>query len=280
MGAFQDLHELVNRLSGGNSGNPQFLDMHKEPRVAGAASATPIVGQAISLWEYEGQPSHGAVPPTSASYPTRATQGAWAQTNATGGRELWMPSVGASCIAQGRLVLYDRLGHVSGLSGTVTTAQTVNLSAVTAGRYTTGDGVWAAAEIYTQIGATATTIAMNYTNQAGTSGIVSPTVVFGATNNREAQRLKRLSTAANDTGVQAVASVTVTATTGTAGNFGIVLGRTLAVFNISMPQGGDVRSFLAGPLSKIEVDGCLAWYFVPTTVTVPAFDMWAVAGER
>lgn len=277
MGQFADVHELVNRLSGGNSGNPQLLDWHKEPRVAGAASATPAAGQPISLWEYEGTQSNGAVPPTTAAVPDNTTVGGWRQTDPSGGRQLWMPASGSACLAQGRLVLYDRLLHISGLSGTVTTAQTVG-GAIT--RYTNGLGNFAAIEIYTQIGASTTSITMNYTNEAGTTGRTSPTMVWGNTNNREAQRFRMFSVASPDKGVQNIASVTAAATTGTAGNFGVIIGHKLAEYNIVTSLGGDRRSFLDGPLVEVLTDACLAFYFVPGTATAPTFDMDAVLVER
>ena len=128
MSAVADLNTLVNRFSNGNSGTPEALQWHKESRVQGATAATPIAGQAISLWEYEGTPSHGAVPPTTVAYPDNTTQGGWKHTLPGGGRQKWMSALGGFGTAPGLLVLYDRLAHISGLSGTVTTAQTVAAS--------------------------------------------------------------------------------------------------------------------------------------------------------
>lgn len=278
MASFADLNEIVNRMSGGNSGTPQVLDMHKEHRVAGAAAAAPIAGGPISLWEFEGQPSHGAVPPTSVAYPDNTTQGGWKQNDPSGGRELWAPVIGASCLAQGRVVIYDRLAHISGLSGTVTTAQNVLASAIT--RYTSGEGNWIAYEVYTQIGATGTTITADYTNQAGTASRTSQAISIGNTGFREAQRLRRFSLAAGDTGARAVNTVTLAATTGTAGNFGIIVGHTLASLIITLPQGQDLRTIMDGSLAQIQTDACLAWYFVPTTTTTPGYDMFATLVER
>jgi hypothetical protein len=277
MTAFADLHELVNRLSGGNSGTPQFLVMHKEQRVSGAAAATSIVGMPISLLQYEGMPSHGAAPGALA-YPDNTTTGGWKQTDPSGARTLWMTSVGAACNVVGTLVLYDRLAHISGLSGATITAQ--NVLATTLTRYATGLGNFIAYEIYTQIGITATTITCDYTNQAGTASRTTTATVIGATNKREAQRFQILGLQAGDTGVRAVNTATVLATTGTAGDFGIVVGHPLAYLHITGPQGSDVRSFLDGPMTEILTDACLCWYFVPAVTTAFAVDMWATMVER
>lgn len=278
MSAFADLHEVVNRLSGGNSGNPEFLNMHKEPRVASAAAATPIAGQPISLWEYEGQPSHGAVPGTTVAYPDNTTQGGWKQTDPSGGRQKWMTAFGGVVGTPGTLVLYDRLAHISGLSGTVTTAQTVSASAIT--RYTNGSGNFIAYEIYTQIGATGTTITADYTDDSGNSGQTSQATTIGATNNREAQRLHLMSLAAGDIGVRAVNTVTVLATTGTAGNFGIIIGHVLGMLTIPVAAAADIRSFMDGAMPEILTDACLAWYFVPQATTAVVADVWHVSAER
>jgi len=269
MTAFADLHEVVNRSTGGNNGNPQYVEWFKQSRVSGAAAATPIAGQRISLWEYEGAPSHGAAPAGSAVYPTNTTQGCLQQTDPGGGRQLWLQAALASASSGGTLKLYDRLAQFGGLSGTTTTAQTVNLNAIT--RYTNGSGNRIYVEINTQIGATGTTITASYTNQAGTSGQTTTAVTFGATNNREAQRLIELTLAAGDTGVQAVASVTVLATTGTAGAFSVIIAHPLETFGVPAIAVPDSKSYLDG-YKEIVAGSCLAWWFLPTGTTAPIFD--------
>lgn len=278
MTAFAGLDELVNRLSGGNSGLPQFLTWHKESRVAGALATTPQIGFPISSWEYEGTPSHGAVPPTTTAYPDNTTQGGWKQNNPGGGRQLWATAIGGQAAFPGTLVLCDRLSHISGMSGTVTTAQTVGASAIT--RYTNGLGNFIYAEIYTLIGVTPTTITASYTNQAGTSAQVTQAVAIGNTGRREAQRFFELSTAASDTGVQAVASATVLATTGTAGNFGVGIAHKLVELTINANCTCDIRSYMDGPLQEVLTNACLFWYFLPATVSAPNFEFTATLVER
>jgi hypothetical protein len=278
MSAIADLHELVNRLSGGNSGNPELLMMHKESRVAGAAAAAPIVGFATSLWEYEGTPSHGAVPPTTVAYPDNTTQGSWKQTNPSGGRQKWASSIGGTVTSPGTLVVFDRLAHISGLSGTTITAQNVLATAIT--RNTNGVGNFIFGEIYTQVGGTATTITANYTNQAGVAGQTSQAVVFGNTGRREAQRFFEISLAAGDTGVQAVNTVTVLASTLVAGNFGIGIGHKVASLMVGTNSMADIRSFLDGPLTEILTGACLSWYWLPAVATAMVCDMWSTTLER
>lgn len=120
-------------------------------------------------------------------------------------------------------ILVDRLVHSGGLVANVSGAQTTNLPTAALTRYTSGEGVFAALEIYTTIGTTATTATVSYTNQAGTAGQTSPAFVFGGTGNRTAGTMIIIPLADGDTGVRSVESVNLNATTGTAGNFGVTL---------------------------------------------------------
>ncbi len=86
-----------------------------------------------------------------------------------------------------------------------------------------------ALEIYTIIGTTAQTITVEYTNQAGTTGRTSPAVAFGGTGDREASRFVMVPLQLGDTGGKAVAGVTLSGSTGTAGDFGVTLFKPLFV---------------------------------------------------
>lgn len=280
MTAFADINEVINRLSGGNSGNPQARFWHKEPRVAGAAAAAPIAGQGISLWEYEGCPSHGAVPSTTFANPDNTTQGGLQQADPSGGRQLWLLSANAMISAGGKIVAYDRLLTKSGLDATVTSAQNINGgSNATITRYTNGVGneIWL--EIYTQIGVTATTITVSYVNQAGATK-TSTARVFGGTNAREAQRFLRVPLAAGDTGVQAVISVTVLVTTGTAGNFGIIIAHPLVSIPCGLSYTAIQSSYLDGSMPEILTDCCLALALFQSTTVAGIIESDFVMAER
>jgi hypothetical protein len=267
MAALTDLSDLVNRSTGGNSGTPQNVFFHKVARIAGAAPPATIAGRWHSLWTYDGYPAGGSAPGAVAA-PTSATTGALPFTSPGGGRESWLTQAWATGLVGGTLVLYDRLLHISGLSGTVTTAQTVG---GTLTRNNGGVGNMAMAEIYSIIGTTGTTITMSYTNQAGTSGRTSTATSFGATNFREQTRAVMLPLQAGDTGIQAVASTTVLATTGTAGNFGITVFKPLAYIGIGAPGAPGWRDFVTGlpGIPEIETGACLGLLWSPTTTTAP-----------
>lgn len=270
MAAITDLSDLVNRLTGGNNGTPETLFMQKVPRtMAGTAQTASIGGRGASLWTYAGFPAGGSAPGAGA-IPTNATVGAFPFTNAGAGREKWMIGASAISVVAGTYIIYDRLFHISGLSGTVTAAQTVQGSPATPAltRNTGGAGNFAMYEIYTAIGATSSTLTMSYTNQAGTAG-QSATMNIGATNFREVNRAQQIPLASGDTGIQSVQSVTLTATTGLAGDFGITIGRPLVSLTVCAVGIAAVRDFTTGlpGIPKIDDNACLSVLFYPATAT-------------
>lgn len=267
MAAIADLSDLINRATGGNNGTPQGVFGFKVPRIAGAVAPAPTVGRFMSLWRYEGGPSAGNVP-TTAAVPTNTTTGALPFTNPGGSRESWLIQFAAWAHQPGTIVLYDRLLHSGGLSGTNTTAQTVG---GTLTRNTNGVGNLIIAEIYTQIGATATTITASYTDQDGNTGQTTTAVTIGGTGFRDASRAIVLPLASDDTGVQAVASITLAGTTGTAGDFGITIAKPIAYVSIGAIGTAGWRDFVTGlpTIPNLATNSCLALGWMPQTTTAP-----------
>jgi len=274
MAAITDLSDLINRQSGGSSGTPNNLFYQKVPRVAGAAATAPIIGRGCSLWTYDGTPASGAVP-TVGAIPDRSTTGALPFLVATGGRDTHLIGTSVTPLTAGVYLLYDRLFHIGGLSGTSTAAQSVQGSPASPAltRNTGGAGNIAWYEIYTLIGATGTTLTMNYTNQAGTSGQTS-TINIGATNFREVTRVQRIPLAAGDTGIRAINTVQNTATTGTVGNFGITIAQPLAWLPVGAAGTGGWRDYTTGlpGIPVIDPNACLALMFIPAAATAP--EIW------
>lgn len=136
---------------------------------------------------------------------------------------------------QGTLFLIDRLSHQGGLNGTITTAQTTNLPTAALTRYTDGIGVFIGLSIYNAVGTTATTVTASYTNQDNASGQTTSAQAFGgsatSSGNSASPRIVILPLANGDRGVKSVESVTLSGTTGTIGNFGVVLFKILAAIN-------------------------------------------------
>lgn len=208
------------------------------------------------------------VAPSTAVVPTGSTAGALDFVNGASGRVV-IPSVmlnGAS-FNPASFLLCDRLSHQGGLSGTVTTAQTTNLPTAALTRYTSGVGVMAALSIYSSIGTTATTFTVSYTNSAGTSGRISPETRISGTNSYQASTVLPIPLAEGDIGVKSVESVTVTATTGAAGNFGVVLYKPLYVLSMmardTQNLGTIMGAGVCGGLEELVDNACL--FFITCT---------------
>ena len=184
---------------------------------------TVVQGRTFSTWLAAGYPAAGATPST-AVVPTNSTAGSMETVNdSPSTQRILRMVVEWSINTPGLITVADRLSHQGGLSGVVGGAQTTNLPTAALTRYTSGVGVEMGLEIYTQIGVTGVTVTASYTNQAGTSGQTTVSNTLGGTGFREASRLILPGLASGDTGVRAVASVSPTNTTGTAGNFGVTL---------------------------------------------------------
>lgn len=277
MGAIADLSDVVNRATGGNSGTPENVFFHKQARLAGAAATATIAGRPASLWRYDGQPGAG-VAPGAVALCDNTTAGGLQQTDPSGGRQKWLLQFMANGLVGGQLILYDRLLHVGGLSGTSVAAQNVQTTTPSPAltRYTDGLGNFVFAEIHTQIGATGTTLKMSYVDEGGNTQD-SPLVVWGGTGFREESRAVLLPLASGDRGVAAVKTVTATATTGTAGAFGVVIGHPLAYANIGTAGVPGWRDFVTGlpGVPEIKTDACLAFLWVPQSTTAP--ELWGSA---
>jgi hypothetical protein len=165
------------------------------------------------------------------------------------------------------IMLADILNINGGLDGTITTAQTTNLPTAALTRYTTGEGVHAALVIHLAVGTTATTATVSYTNQSNVSGRTSTAVVFGGSGFRETGSLIRIPLQGADTGIRSVESVTIAATTGTIGNFGVLLYKPLAFLFANDAESANVidcvsSGRMVGQMSEVLDDACLSVFGV------------------
>lgn len=224
-----------------------------------------------SLWQVAGMPGAAATPPTgNGEIPTDATVGAFPFTNAVGAANNYLGYISASSTVAGTLILYDRLWHNSGLSGTVTTAQTFTQPALT--RFTDGKGVELWAEFYSAIGATGATLTATYTDQDGNASN-SATYVHPA-NAETVGQMVPLTLAAGDYGVRSVQQVTWSISTGVAGNFGLVLMKRIATIPLQTLNVAAVGNAFSTGLREIPDDACLAFQ-----VQCSAASMGIISGD-
>jgi hypothetical protein len=271
MAAITDLSDLIHRQSGGSNGSPENIFFHKVPRVAGVAATVPIAGRGASMWTYDGMPA-GGLTPTSGAIPDKTTIGAIPFTAPGGSRDKHLIGASVAPNIAGIYMLYDRLFHIGGLSGLSTADQTIQGSPASPAltRNTGGAGNIAFYEIYTVIGTTPRTLTMTYTNQAGTGSRTS-TIFIGGTAAREVTRMQRIPLAAGDSGIQSIEKVKLDVSTGTAGNFGIIIAQPLAW--IPVGAGGTMgwRDYTTGlpGIPVINPDACLSLMFIPAAATAP-----------
>jgi hypothetical protein len=241
----------------------QYVDKLKENRVADFYLSTSL-GRTLRLnapWQvFVPAP---AVPTTSVALDKDSAQSMGYIPDISTGRLTFLGGrFNTFANASAGLILVDLLNVNGGLSGTVTTAQTTNLPTAALTRHTSGEGVMAGIVIYTTLGTTATTITISYTNSSGVGSRTSTATSFGATGFREGGLLIPIPLQAGDTGVQSIESVTVTATTGLAGNFGVCLFKPLAMISLEsatgvMPLDAVSTGCIIGSLCEIDPDACL-----------------------
>lgn len=271
MAAIASLDVLINNLTGGAAVLPDHEWPFIAARVAGAASPTPTAGRFASLWLYEKtNGATGAAPPAAASAaaPTGATVGALPFTNPTGGRQKFLLGIENAMAVAGSLIIYDRLMHFGSVAANTVATTTVTGGA--AARYTgaeaDGNQIWL--EYFGTANAVAThAVIVNYTNQAGTAGRVSKTVVPGA---QAVGTMVPVPLQSGDSGVQSIQSVQVTVAGTAGGTFGAVILRPLLSCTSAGAAGGAVRDAIAGlpSMPEVKTDACLAFMFFASVASV------------
>lgn len=216
--------QLINSL--GNKSSRFVID--KAPLSNAAA------GQYFSLWRATGQPGQGAIPTAAATCNNALTGGMnftqqVAPATSYGG---WANAVCSNSAVT--IDVHDRLMHMGGLNATLLTAQTVslNLNGVTAdnmvariGDANFSDVQWWA-EWYTDTGATASNATIAVTYNDGSSGNLTVVAVGGTVRAGRMIPLNNLiPAAAAGKFIRSIDTVTLSASTATAGNFGFTASR-------------------------------------------------------
>jgi len=231
-----------------------------------APIANAVAGQYHSLWRATGQPGQGAIP-TAAAVCNSALLGGFRYTQQTAPATSYIGYLEAACSTSSvTLELHDRLIHRGGLVGNVATAQTagVDLNGVTAdnmaeriGDVNFSDVQWFL-EWYADTGATVATATVNVTYNDGTTGNLTG-VSLAAT--RRASFMQPLNGlipgAASGKFIRAVNTVTLSVSTGTAGNFGVTATRPRSSLLCPVANLKWSADWAALPVSEIPNSSCL-----------------------
>lgn len=213
-----------------------------------ASIASQAAGTYVSLWRATGQPGQGAIP-AAAAVCNNSLLGSFNFTQQVSPATSYLAWVNAVCSNSAVTIeFHDRLMHMGGLNGTLTTAQTVNLDlnanlatnnlTVRIGDANYSDVQWWL-EWYTATGGTAVTATIAVTFNDGTTANLSASL----TATRPAAfmlPLNGLNAANPGKYIRAVTSVTLSATTGTAGSFGVTATRPRAVVPLNIANKTEV----------------------------------------
>ena len=231
-----------------------------------ASISSQAAGTFVSLWRATGQPGQGAIPAAAAVCDNTLT-GAIGFMQQTAPATTYGAWANAACSNSAMTVeIHDRLMHMGGLNGTLTTAQTVgvdisanlatsNLSA-RIGDANYSDIQWWL-EWYTATGSTAVTATVAVTYNDGTTGTLS--VSLAAT--RPASLMIPLNglipSAAAGKYIRAITTVTLSATTGTAGSFGVTATRPRMTLPLPLANKTEIFDWAALGLPEIFNSSCL-----------------------
>lgn len=231
-----------------------------------ASLSTFAGGNHVSLWRANGQPGQGAIPAAAAAC-NNVLLGGFSIPQQT----LPVRSYGAymevsTSLSASSFEIHDRIAHMGGLNGTLTTAQTVGLDLNTLsaseniaermGASDYSDVQWWL-EWYTATGATAVTATVAVTYHDGTTGNLS--VSLSATRPASLAIPLNGSIPAAGAGkyIRAVNSVTLSATTGTAGSFGVTCTRLRMGSGVNVSYLKEVRNAFDLGLPEIYAKSCL-----------------------
>ena len=231
-----------------------------------ASIASQAAGTFVSLWRATGQPGQGAIPAAAAVCDNTLTgaMGFTQQVDPATSYGAWANAVCSNSAMT--LEIHDRLMHMGGLNGTLTTVQTVNLD-VNANRASgnldkrKGDSNFSDIqwwlEWYTATGSTAVTATVSVTYNDGTTGTLSASLAA----TRPASFMLPLNglipAAAAGKYIRDVDSVQLSATTGTAGSFGVTATRPRMTMPLLLANKMEVFDWAALGLPEVANSSCL-----------------------
>lgn len=230
-----------------------------------ASIVNAAAGQYHSLWRATGQPGQGAIP-TAAANCDQSTTGGMRFNQQTAPAKSYLAYLeAASSNSATTMEVHDRLMHMGGLNGTLTTAQPVglNFDGVTAANMAEriGDADYSDIqwwlEWYADTGATAVTATVGVTYNDGTTGNLTG-VSLAAT--RRASFMQPLNglipAAAAGKFIRAVNTVTLSATTGAAGNFGVTATRLRGSLFLPIANAKFSADWASLPINAIPNSAC------------------------
>lgn len=232
--------------------------------------ANVVAGNWTSMWRSTGIPGQGAIP-TTAAVCTKALAGAFTFANPTDPVKSYLAKLFLlSPNSATSWELQDRLAAMGGLSGIVTTAQTVGVDVSVAtsnmvlrrGDANYSDVQWWL-EWYTDTGSTVAnaTVAVTLDDDSTTN------VVIALTATMRAGRMVPILSPTVGRFIKSVQSVTLSASTLTAGNFGVTATRELTDGVLGMALKGENYTWADLGFPRVHDDACLFFTVVSATTS-------------
>ena len=262
---------VANTTSGGSNVPIGYLE--NKQLVSKASLSSQAANTWVSLWRATGYPAQGAIP-AAAAVCNDTTTGAHPLPTSTAGAQYWAGHTMRSGNSGMLTIAYDRLAHMGGLVGNVATAQNANIDLATLGVSAARIGASDYTEIdwwlewYTATGSTAVTATVNVTYSDASTGNLN-TISLAATRPAGffANLREYLPTAKSGLGIKGVNTVQLSATTGTAGSFGVTAGRQISEATTLVANYPTTERFSASAMPDIRDDSCIAWAVLTTTTT-------------
>jgi hypothetical protein len=243
----------------------------QEVTIVKTQTATTVAAQWHTTFDRAGNPGAGTLNVGNTAnglVPTDVTAG-FPLINAFGGGATgYLAAVDYASTVASRIQLYDRLFHVGSISmtalaTTTLAAQPSFASRVPGGTDFGGLEIWL--EFNITVSATATTVAVGYTNQAGTAGRTT-----GATASLSGfitGRVVKLPLQAGDSGVQQINSVTVGGTVASAGTVNVIVARRLWSGRVRLAGDGDIHGIDKTVMPVVFADSALALIVAPDSTS-------------
>lgn len=208
-------------------------------------AATSVAAQWHTLFDRSGNPGAGSltIGNTTAGVLVDDTVAGFPLINTFGsGNTGYLHTIQFGSTVAGRLELKDRLWHAGSVSMTTLATTTFTGQPAATGRMPDGAGggceIWL--EINAAVSATATTVAVGYTNSAGTAG--RTTGASASLSGYITGRLVQMPLQAGDKGAQRIDSVTIGGTVATTGSVNVILARPLwEAGRVPIANSGDVH---------------------------------------
>lgn len=264
--AITTLDQLVNAL--GNNSSRIVLDK--------ASLANQVAGRYCSMWTATGQPAQGANP-TAAALCTNALTGAIQFAQQTSPATSYLAEMNAVCSNSAcTLEIHDRIAHMGGLVLNSTALQTTNLpldlEALSAPAERIGDAnygdVQTWLEVYAAGGATASNATVSVTFDDDTTANLTVIPVGGTLRQGWMLSVDFYRTALQQgKNIKRINSVQLSASTGTAGNFGFTFTRPRMYLPMGLANMSNKATWAETGLSEIANGACLQFMVLPSTTS-------------